>query len=95
MTSHLGALNMFPHRLAAALEVALAQRLVTENFALQDRLKLLHALGRLRWRSKQLLSPILEPLDKEKLSAFSHKESATRGSRLGAARRGSLGGNHL
>ena len=69
MTSHLGALNMFPHRLAAALEVALAQRL-TENFELRDRLKLLNALGRLRWRSPQLLAPILEPLGEAKTTTF-------------------------
>ena len=60
LCGHLGALNMFPHRLAAALEEVLSQR-DCGQFALEDRLKLLQAFGRLRWRCK-VLSALLESL---------------------------------
>ncbi|CAK9023304.1 unnamed protein product [Durusdinium trenchii] len=59
LCSHLGALNMFPHRLAAALDTVLSQR-DCGQFPVEDRLRLLQAFGRLRWRSPAVLSPLLE-----------------------------------
>ncbi|CAK8986063.1 unnamed protein product [Durusdinium trenchii] len=59
LCSHFGALNMFPHRLAAALDTVLSQR-DCGQFPVEDRLRLLQAFGRLRWRSPAVLSPLLE-----------------------------------
>ncbi|CAE7314950.1 slx1 [Symbiodinium natans] len=64
LCSHLGALNMFPQRLAAALEEALAVRLRCEPLQAPAALKLLRAFGRLRWRSPGVLRPVLACLRK-------------------------------
>ncbi|CAJ1412533.1 unnamed protein product [Effrenium voratum] len=63
LCSHLGALKMFPHRLVAALEPLLCERFKRQQFSLEQRLKLLQAFGRLRWRLPEVLTPLLESLD--------------------------------
>ncbi|CAJ1456338.1 unnamed protein product, partial [Effrenium voratum] len=62
LCSHLGALKMFPHRLVAALEPLLCERFKRQQFSLEQRLKLLQAFGRLRWRLPEVLTPLLELL---------------------------------
>eukprot|EP00929_Paragymnodinium_shiwhaense_P030815 TRINITY_DN17391_c0_g2_i1.p1 TRINITY_DN17391_c0_g2~~TRINITY_DN17391_c0_g2_i1.p1 ORF type:complete len:659 (-),score=155.80 TRINITY_DN17391_c0_g2_i1:33-2009(-) len=61
---HLGALEMFPQRVAAALEEELSQRLQPRRggrpLAPRDALHLLRAKGRLRWRLPDVIRPVLQ-----------------------------------
>uniref|UniRef100_A0A7S4QZ47 RAP domain-containing protein n=1 Tax=Alexandrium monilatum TaxID=311494 RepID=A0A7S4QZ47_9DINO len=60
---HLGALEMFPQRLAAVLEEALPSRV--HELTTQEQLQLLRVSGRLRWRLPNVLEPLLESLRPE------------------------------
>merc|ERR1719396_54719 len=60
LCAHLGALAMFPHRLAVALEGALAARVGELDDG--ELLSLLRASGRLRWRVPEVLGPLLARL---------------------------------
>eukprot|EP00927_Polykrikos_kofoidii_P062631 TRINITY_DN57434_c0_g1_i1.p1 TRINITY_DN57434_c0_g1~~TRINITY_DN57434_c0_g1_i1.p1 ORF type:complete len:620 (-),score=65.32 TRINITY_DN57434_c0_g1_i1:88-1947(-) len=57
LCSHLGALEMFPQRVASALERELPQRI--DDMSSEDLLELLRASGRLRWRVPEILGPLL------------------------------------
>lgn len=60
LCTHLGALEMFPQRLAAALEEALPARV--PELSPREHLQLLRASGRLRWRLPSVLQPLLTAL---------------------------------
>lgn len=63
LCSHLGALEMFPQRLAVALEEALPTRV--PELSTEALLQLLQAAGRLRWRVPAMLEAILKRLQAE------------------------------
>ncbi|CAE8621780.1 unnamed protein product [Polarella glacialis] len=62
LCGHLGSLEMFPSKLAAALEALLPERMRRGDLSVEEKLRLLKASGRLRWRVPEVLGPLVTSL---------------------------------